>query len=216
MKRIIFPILSAILFSVIILIAPSAAAQNSAPDTEAYNLPDVLPEYPGGEAAIMERISEVVKYPADAYSKGVQGRVMVRIVVDKNGKVTEPSIVSSVSPELDREAVNAVMQLADFTPGMVGGNPVNVYYTIPIVFQIKEKAKNADTYSNPVLKRKGINISEMLAAPESRRPNLIINGVSVPLEKIKEIAPESIEAVATVTNKKNPYGLIMITTKSTK
>jgi len=95
-----------------------------------------MPEYPGGEKALLEYISRNVHYPFEAMKSGIQGKVLVRFVVQKNGETSRAEIVKSVSPELDNEAVRVVKTLAKWKPGMQDGEPVSVWYTLPISFKL--------------------------------------------------------------------------------
>lgn len=95
-----------------------------------------MPEYPGGQEALMRFISENVKYPAECEEKGIQGRVLVRFVVDEQGKVTNPVVVKSVDPLLDAEALRVVNLMQRWIPGQNEGMPVAVNYTIPFTFRL--------------------------------------------------------------------------------
>ncbi|MCC7030268.1 MAG: energy transducer TonB [Chitinophagaceae bacterium] len=96
-----------------------------------------MPEFPGGEYLLSDFISKELKYPADARSNKTDGRVLVRFVVDENGKISVQNIVSSGQPSLDSEAVRVVRQMPDWTPGTVNGKKVKVMYTLPITFELQ-------------------------------------------------------------------------------
>lgn len=135
--------LSAVTASQITAESKAAIAVTPAPTTEAgkavYVEVEKMPQYPGGEMALLKRLTEVIHYPEDALKNNITGRVVVKFVVDSTGKVTAPEIVRSVSPALDAEALAAVMKLDRFTPGEIKGHPVNVYYTLPVVFKTQDK-----------------------------------------------------------------------------
>lgn len=98
---------------------------------------DKMPQYPGGEVAMMKFLAENIRYPETAMKAKTQGRVVVKFIIDKNtGKVTEPTIMRSVSPELDAEALRVISSMPAFTPGEVNGKPVSVYYTLPVSFKL--------------------------------------------------------------------------------
>ncbi len=98
---------------------------------------DVMPEFIGGEAALISYIAKNVKYPQMAIENDVQGTVYVRFVVTKTGKVDKVEVSKEVDPILDEEAVRVVKSLPDFKPGMQGGRPVSVYFSVPIIFKLR-------------------------------------------------------------------------------
>lgn len=76
-------------------------------------------------------------YPISATEKGIQGNVVVQFVVEKNGMVTNPTILKGVSPELDAEALRVISSMPRWIPGRQGGRPVRVKYVIPITFRLQ-------------------------------------------------------------------------------
>lgn len=95
-----------------------------------------LPEFPGGQAALMSYVAQHIHYPAAAIDKGVQGRVVVRFVIEKDGRVGQTQIVRSIDPDLDQEAVRLIKSLPKFIPGKMNGQNVAVWYTLPINFRL--------------------------------------------------------------------------------
>ena len=102
-----------------------------------FEVVDQMPEFPGGLRALMEYISKNVKYPQEAHDKGIQGRVMVQIVIDAEGKVTDPKIQKGVDPLLDTEAIRITNLMPRWKPGMQNGKAVPVRYTFPIMFRLQ-------------------------------------------------------------------------------
>lgn len=96
-----------------------------------------MPMYPGGEAELYRYISDNLKYPVIDQENGIQGRVTLRFVVDKTGKIDKVEIVKGVSVNCDKEAVRVVKSMPNWVPGKNNGEPVNVYFTLPIVFRLK-------------------------------------------------------------------------------
>ena len=96
-----------------------------------------MPTFPGGDQALMKYLSSHINYPAMAQENGVQGRVVVQFVVTKTGKVGEVKVVRSVDKDLDREAVRVCKSLPNFVPGRQNGQPVNVWYTLPVTFKLQ-------------------------------------------------------------------------------
>lgn len=100
--------------------------------------PDSMPEFPGGVSAMMTYLMDNVKYPADAKKDKKEGRVACSFVITKEGKVTDAHVVKSSGTEsLDNEALRVVSNMPDWKPGKENGEPVNVHYTIPVVFKLK-------------------------------------------------------------------------------
>lgn len=96
-----------------------------------------MPEFPGGQGALMSWLANHIKYPATAQENGVQGRVVVQFVVKKDGSIGDVKVARSKDPDLDREAVRVVKTFPNFTPGKMNGQPVNVWYTLPVNFKLQ-------------------------------------------------------------------------------
>ena len=101
-----------------------------------YSSAEQMPQFPGGEAALMKYIQSHIQYPPTAAKNHVQGRVIVRFVVWKDGSVSEVNVVRSVDKDLDREAVRVCKTLPKFTPGRQNGKAVDVWYTVPVTFKL--------------------------------------------------------------------------------
>lgn len=101
-----------------------------------------MPQYPGGDQALFNKIYENIKYPPEAKEQGIQGKVILRFVVTAEGKVADITVVRGVHPLLDEEAIRVLSGVADWTPGRQGGKPVDVYYSVPITFSLKENTDN--------------------------------------------------------------------------
>lgn len=97
----------------------------------------IMPEFPGGRKGLQKYIANNIKYPKDAITDDIQGKVFVRFVIDDLGKVEQVSVIRSVHPLLDKEAVRIVESLPEWKPGSQNGKNVKVWYTVPIVFQLK-------------------------------------------------------------------------------
>lgn len=102
---------------------------------EIYDLVEQMPLFPGGDEALMSWLSENINYPEDALKKGVEGRVIIRFVIDANGNVTNAEVVKSVDKALDDEALRVVRAMPKWTPGKKDGNPVRVWFTLPVAFK---------------------------------------------------------------------------------
>ena len=82
-------------------------------------------------------LSSHLQYPAVAAENGIQGRVIVKFVVDRDGSVSQAQVVRGVDPSLDREALRVVNSMPKWNPGMNNGEYVNVWFTIPITFGLQ-------------------------------------------------------------------------------
>jgi protein TonB len=97
-----------------------------------------MPEFPGGQQAMMKYIGENIKYPVIAQENGIQGRVICQFVIEKDGRVTDIQVVrSSGEPSLDKEAVRVINSMPKWKPGKQRGKPVRVKYTIPVNFRLQ-------------------------------------------------------------------------------
>jgi protein TonB len=103
----------------------------------AYQKVDVMPVFPGGDAALLKFIADSTHYPKDAKEKGIQGKVLARFMVKKDGSVSDVSIMQEVSPSLDNEAIRVVKLLPKFTPGKLNGKRVPVWFTVPISYKLE-------------------------------------------------------------------------------
>lgn len=99
---------------------------------------EVKAKFPGGEEALVQFLKDHIKYPPKAAKKKIQGRVKLEFLVDKTGKVCDVKVVESVDNDLDKEAVRVCRLLPDFIPATVNGNPVDVWFSLPIKFNIPE------------------------------------------------------------------------------
>ncbi|MBR3729125.1 MAG: energy transducer TonB [Muribaculaceae bacterium] len=104
---------------------------------QVFHSVEQMPQFPGGEAALMKFLQSHINYPPMAAENGVQGRVVVQFVVDKTGKVGEVKVVRNVDKDLDKEAVRVCKSLPKFTPGRQNGLAVAVWYTLPVTFKLQ-------------------------------------------------------------------------------
>ena len=104
---------------------------------EIFRSVEQMPQFPGGEAALMKYLQSHINYPPMAAENNVQGRVVVQFVVDKTGMVGEVKILRSVDKDLDREAMRVCKSLPKFTPGRQNGQAVSVWYTLPVTFKLQ-------------------------------------------------------------------------------
>jgi protein TonB len=96
-----------------------------------------MPQFPGGQDEMYRFIGNNLKYPAIDQEMGTQGRVTVRFVVSKTGEITNIELLKGISPTCDKEAIRVIKSMPKWIPGKQSGNPVQVYFTMPIVFKLK-------------------------------------------------------------------------------
>ena len=122
-------------------IAVAAPPPPPAPKPEVSNkvfeVVEEMPHFPGGAAALQAFLSSNTKYPVVAQENGVQGRVTVSFVVERDGSITDVRVVRSVDPSLDREASRVVRSMPRWSPGKQNGSTVRVKYTVPVVFRLQ-------------------------------------------------------------------------------
>lgn len=101
-----------------------------------FDVVEVMPQYPGGQIAMLKYIMENIKYPEQAMKEGIQGRVTVRFIVEKDGSISNVKPVLSVHPLLNKEAVRVVKSMPKWSPGKQNGKPVRVQFNVPVMFKL--------------------------------------------------------------------------------
>lgn len=104
-----------------------------------YQIVEEMPQFPGGEKALMEYIAKNLTYPQEARDKGVEGRVFIGMVIEKDGSVNEVKVLRGIGGGCDEEAVRVIKALPKWKPGKMKGEPVRVSYLMPINFKLAEK-----------------------------------------------------------------------------
>ena len=98
---------------------------------------EIMPEFPGGTAALMKYLGTNIKYPTISQEMGSAGRVIVQFVVDKDGSISNPEVVRGVDAYLDKEAIRVISSMPKWRPGVQNGKKVRVKYTVPVVFRLQ-------------------------------------------------------------------------------
>ena len=123
-----------------VLKAKEVIAQPEPPkveETKVFDVVEQMPSFPGGNAALMSYLSQNTKYPVVAQENGVQGRVVVSFVVERDGSITDVRVVRSVDPSLDKEATRVVKSMPNWIPGKQNGSTVRVKYNVPVSFKLQ-------------------------------------------------------------------------------
>ena len=116
---------------------PAVVEEEEESSQQIFTVVETMPEFPGGQGALLQYLSKSIKYPVIAQENGIQGRVVVQFVVTKTGSIGQVRVVRKVDPDLDAEAVRVVKSLPKFVPGKMNGHPVNVWFTLPVVFKLQ-------------------------------------------------------------------------------
>jgi protein TonB len=107
------------------------------PEPAPIAVAEVMPEFIGGTAKLFEYLGKNLKYPELAKTTGIQGKVFVQFVVDKNGKIKDVKVLQGINALLDKEALRVVSEMPDWKAGKQHGKPVSVIYNLPISFKLK-------------------------------------------------------------------------------
>lgn len=102
-----------------------------------FDVVEQMPQFPGGDAALNEYLSKNINYPVVAQENGVQGRVVISFVVEKDGSITDVKVARSVDPSLDKEAQRVVKSMPRWIPGVQNGSKVRVKYHVPVSFRLQ-------------------------------------------------------------------------------
>lgn len=106
-------------------------------ENKVFDVVEQMPSFPGGPAALMKYLADNIKYPVVAQENGVQGRVVVSFVVERDGSISDVQVVRSVDPSLDKEAQRVVRSMPKWIPGKQNGSAVRVKYNVPVSFRLQ-------------------------------------------------------------------------------
>lgn len=98
---------------------------------------EVMPQFPGGNSDLMRYLGANIKYPTIAAENDIEGRVVLKFVVGKDGNISDIQVIRSLDPSCDREAIRVVKSMPKWIPGMQNGYPVAVYFTLPVLFKLQ-------------------------------------------------------------------------------
>lgn len=105
-------------------------------EQEIFEVVENMPEFPGGNAALMQYLAKNITYPTIAQENGTQGRVIIQFVVNQDGSIVDAKVARSVDPYLDKEALRVINAMPKWKPGMQRGKPVRVKFTVPVMFRL--------------------------------------------------------------------------------
>lgn len=117
--------------------APTQRSREEVADDHIFEYLEEMPEFPGGQAAMMKWLNSNINYPPIAAENNIQGRVMIRFVVEPDGSISNVEVLRGVDPNLDREATRVVSKMPKWKPGMQTGKPVRARFTLPVQFRLQ-------------------------------------------------------------------------------
>lgn len=166
--------------------------------------PDVLPEYPGGLNGLMSFLSQNLIYPDKTIEENIQGKVVVKFVVDTKGNATNPEIINSVHPLLDAEALRVISLLNGFTPGQKNGKAVNSWYTLPINFKFHDDRQDIEEFDAVAID--SIGYQEMMdLGLEAQKENNLAHATAY-FKEAYHINPYSIDPLERIVKMNNTNG----------
>lgn len=115
----------------------AAETQNREPEVLMYA--DEMPAFPGGDAGFHRYLAQKINYPAEALRRNLSGTVYVRFVVDEEGRIRDVAVVKGCGNGFEEEALRLVRLMPWWSPGRVGGQPVRVARTLPIIFRVSSR-----------------------------------------------------------------------------
>lgn len=128
----------------------SAAGEEKPKDV--YVQVEEMAEFPGGMKGLMTFLSQNIRYPESAMRHEIQGRVIIKFIITKDGTVENPEVVKGVDRDLDAEAVRVVKMLPKWTPAKVNNVAVDSYFTLPVAFKIQTPVEKKDSTSLEVIR----------------------------------------------------------------
>lgn len=129
--------LKVVLMMLVLLFSFMTSTAQTKKNNMVFDVVEVMPQFPGGQIAMLKYIMENIKYPEQAMKEGIQGRVAVSFIVEKDGRVSNVRLLHSVQSALDKEAIRVVKSMPKWTPGKHNGKPVRVRFNLPVMFKLK-------------------------------------------------------------------------------
>jgi len=117
---------------------PPVEAPPRASEDKVFTRVEDMPEFPGGQRALMRYLQTNLVYPADAIEEGIEGKVVVEFTVCEDGKLCDEKILRSVGGGCDQEALRVVKKMPAWKPGMNDGKPVKTRYMLPISYKLQD------------------------------------------------------------------------------
>ena len=163
-----------------------------------YDVVEQMPQFPGGMGAMMRYLAQNVRYPQEAQKAGVQGRVVVTFIVEKDGTISNAKVVRKISEELDAEALRVVNTMPKWQPGMQNGKAVAVKYTIPITFSLQGKeTPNSGDSEMKANAPEVVAVGKNTDAWSEDKVQVVVDGIEMDMDKFKLLfKPENIKEMS--------------------
>ena len=116
---------------------PVEVEEEEVEEQQIFQVVEEMPEFPGGMGECMKWLGKNIKYPTISQENGVQGRVIIQFVVNRDGSIVDAQVARGVDPYLDKEALRVVGQMPKWKPGKQRGKEVRVKYTLPVMFRLQ-------------------------------------------------------------------------------
>ena len=129
--------LAVFMFTGFVKSIPVEVEEEEPEEQQIFQVVEEMPEFPGGMAECLKFLGKNIKYPTISQENGVQGKVIVQFVVNKDGSIVDPVVVRSVDPYLDKEALRVIKTMPKWKPGKQRGKAVRVKYTVPVTFKLQ-------------------------------------------------------------------------------
>ena len=158
---------------------------------DVFDVVEEMPQYPGGPQALFKFLGENVHYPEEAEKAGIQGRVIATFVVEKDGSISQPTVVKSVDPLLDAEAIRVISAMPNWKPGRQNGKVVRVKYTVPLSFNLDGGGEEIDH----LCREDGTIVEIDIEKGDTTivKPLFIVDGEVMDGKKVYAINPKAIE-----------------------
>lgn len=131
MKKITYTIL------IIVGVITTSYSQNTnSTEQNPFVLVEQMPEFPGGDNALLAYLQKNIKYPAKALKNNIQGTVIINFIVNADGSIRQAKVTRGIGGNCDEEALRVVNKMPKWKPGKQGGETVPVYYDVPVTFKI--------------------------------------------------------------------------------
>ncbi len=151
-----------------------------------YDVVEEMPQFPGGQGAMLEYLSKNVRYPEEAHKAGKQGRVIATFVVEEDGSITNTKVVRSIDPLLDAEALRVISSMPNWIPGKQDGKAVAVKYTVPVTFKLDGATKAPQEKYILEIDGKEVDDSEIANIPSGNVANMeVVKGENGQPKRIK-------------------------------
>jgi TonB family protein len=191
---------------------------------EIFTAVEQNPEFEGGASAMYKWMGNNINYPREAQTYGVEGRVFVKFVVERDGSIGQVYLLKGIGGGCDEEAIRVIKSMPKWKPGYQNGKPVAVYYNMPVVFKLSVNSKLDEPNKQPeesTIKLRTDANSFSIRGNNFGNPVYYLNNEEISNEEVKKINPDEIVSISVLKGddaikakgEKGANGLIYITTK---